>query len=347
MDYKRVTLSEVAKHAGVSPMTVSRVINREGNVREKTKDRVLESIADLNYIPNISARALAGNRTHMIGLLYGNPSAFYLSEIMVGALGEVSRLGHQLLLHKVTEIDNEDRAREELLGIIGRYDGVIVPPPLSDYESVRAFLRQNDIPAVFLSGLDGGGRSAKVCIDDYEATKEVILSLIDIGHTDIGIIQGNPNQYVSSERFRGYTDALSERGVNSREALIAPGSFTYQSGMEAAQKLLALKDRPTAIFASNDDMAAGVLAVASSLDLVVPDDLAVVGFDDSPLAKAVVPNLTTIRQPLIRMAEESIRCLLELLDNMTSIDGVAEKQVIELPYEIIWRESAPSPLKTK
>ncbi len=339
---KSIKLTDVARHAGVSPMTVSRVINGEANVRETTKEIVLESIAALNYKPNISARALAGKRAYKLALLYGNPSAFYLSELLVGALEEISRHGHQLLVHKVSETDTEKKVKESLSKLTGEYDGVIVPPPLSDYTHVRDFLIDNDLPAIFLSGLSGGGRSRKICIDDFEAAREITNYLIDLGHSRIGFIKGNPNQYSTKERYRGYKAALSEHGLGLDEKLLAPGLFTYASGLKAAKKLLAGANAPTAIFASNDDMAAATLAVAASEGLTVPDDLSVAGFDDSPLASAVFPRLTTVKQPLDKMAASAVNSLIDLIGRSKNI-GADDSEIVQLNYQIVLGDSTDAP----
>lgn len=339
---KAITLNDVAEHAGVSPMTVSRVINGETNVRDATRKRVLESIEALNYKPNLSARALAGRRAYKVALLYGNPSAFYLSELLVGALEEISCHGHQLLVHKVSETASEKKIAESLSSLVGEYDGVIVPPPLSDYAGVRKFLDENDMPAVFLSGRSGNGRSRKICIDDYEAAREITRYLLELGHQRIGFIKGNPNQFSTGERLRGYKDALAEGDAAYDKSLIAAGLFTYDSGLKAATKLLSTDLPPTAIFASNDDMAAATLAVAASKGVAVPKDLSVVGFDDSPLASAVFPRLTTVKQPLTEMAAEAIKSLLELIGPGRGAE-TKNAELATMKYRIIYGASTAAP----
>lgn len=338
-----VKLSDVARHAGVSAMTVSRVINGEASVRESTKERVLESISALNYRPNLSARALAGNRAYRVALLYGNPSAFYLSQLLVGALEEISQHGHQLLVQKVSESGSHEKVREGLAGLAGAYDGVIVPPPLSDFPQVREFLVEQDMPAVYLSGLTGGGRSRRISVDDFAAAKEMTSYLLGLGHRRIGFIKGNPNQFATKERLRGYKAALADHSVPYDAKLVAPGAFTYASGLKAAGKILS-GDPPTAIFASNDDMAAAALAVASSRGLKVPQDISIAGFDDSPLASAVFPRLTTVRQPLDTMAAQAVNTLIDLIRKPNT--SAAEKaRGLEIPYKMIIGESvAPTKL---
>ncbi len=339
---KTAKLSDVARHAGVSPMTVSRVINGEANVRKSTKERVLESIAALDYKPNLSARALAGGRAYKLALLYGNPSAFYLSELLVGALEEISRHGHQLLVHKVSETDSQKKVQASLSSLIGQYDGVIVPPPLSDYANVRDFLHKIDLPAIFLSGLRGGGRNRKIGIDDFEAAREITNYLADLGHTRIGFITGNPNQYSTGERLRGYKAALAAHELTYNKQLVAPGLFTYDSGLKAARKLLARSPRPTAIFASNDDMAAATLAVAASEGLEVPGNLSVVGFDDSPLASAVFPRLTTVKQPLDEMAAKAVNSLIDLIVSSNKAAD-EDSELVEMKYRIVFGASTDAP----
>lgn len=323
-------------------MTVSRVINCEPNVTKKKIDQVMLSIEALDYKPNLSARALAGNRIFKIALLYANPSAFYLSELLVGALEEISHQGHQLLVHKIPQTDSEKKVRNNLSRLVGQYDGVIVPAPLGDYKTVRSFLNEKDIPAIYLSGLEVSGRSLKICIDDYAAVKDVLFKLIALGHTRIGIIKGNPNQHSTNERLRAYIDALKDSGIPYNKDFIASGLYTYESGHRAATQLLTGRNIPTAIFASNDDMAAATMAVAASLGFKVPDDLSVVGFDDSPLASALVPRLTTIKQPISEMAGEAIRRIVTLI-NLLDADQTANLQPLIMDYEIIFGESISAP----
>ena len=342
MREKAATIDDVARHAGVSPMTVSRVINGEANVRDTTRARVVKSIEALKYRPNHSARALAGNRAYKIAFLYGNPSAFYLSELLVGALEEISKFGHQLLVQRVSESASPDEAVEGLSKVLGEYDGVIVPPPLSDSEIVRTFLLENDIPAVFLSGVEGNGRSRKICIDDYKAAKEITNHLIDLGHARIGFIKGNPNQFSSGERLRGYQDALAKAGVSFDQKMVMRGLFTYNSGLAAAKKLLALPERPSAIFASNDDMAAAVLAVAAEKGIPVPGELSVVGFDDSPLASAVFPRLTTVKQPLSKMAARAVDELIKLVGQKTD-DSNGKRRLVMKHRLVIGDSTAALP----
>ena len=339
---KPPTISDVARHAGVSVMTVSRVINGENNVRETTKETVRRSIAHLRYSPNISARSLAGNRNYKLALLYTNPSSFYLSELLVGALEAIAKHGHQLLVHKLHEHDELNASAAALSVLIDRYDGVIVTPPFGDSSKVRAFMKKHDFPAVYLSGMNDKGRNRKICIDDYAAAREMTDHLLSLGHTNIAFIKGHPNQYSSEERLRGFEEAMESAGVVVPKRNIVQGFFTYQSGLDAARKLIGRKSSPpTAIFASNDDMAAACLAVCASKGLAAPRDISIAGFDDSPIASCVYPRLTTVRQPLFDMASESLDQLIGLISS-TGDERESASRVI-LPYEIVIGGSTGAP----
>ena len=323
MKSKPPTIADVARQAGVSPMTVSRVINEAHKVKEDTRKTVRAAIDELNYKPNLLARALAGNRAYKFALLYANPSAFYLSELLVGALEATSSRGHQLLVQKLKTDKPDDALLEELSEVIGPFDGVIVPPPISDSDQVRNYLRDHDVPAIYLSGVQGAGRNAKVCIDDYGAAKEMARHFTALGHKHIGLITGHPNQHSSALRERGFRDGLAEAGVELVDEMVEQGFFTYDSGRDAAEKLLLRSVPPTAIFASNDDMAAAAVAFAFARGFKVPDDISIAGFDDSPIASAIFPRLTTIKQPLTEMAETAIAALAELVD-----EGTADNDII-------------------
>jgi len=301
-----LTIQDVARYAGVSPMTVSRVINGDKNVRDSTREVVNAAIRDLNYAPNPAARSLAGANLIRIGLLYSNPSAAYLSEFLVGGLDQCSRSNIQLIVEKCDEADAE-AAAARLVG--SGIDGIILPPPLCDSVAVRRTLAESGTPAVAVATGQPHADASAVRIDDYEAAREMTRHLVALGHRRIGFIKGHPNLTASLQRLEGHLAALAEAGIAPSEDLAEQGYFTYRSGFEAAERLLSLDPPPTAIFASNDDMAAAVVAVAHRRGLDVPRDLTVVGFDDSALATSVWPELTTIRQPIADMSRQAVTLL--------------------------------------
>ncbi len=298
-----VTIHDVAKRAGVSPMTVSRVVNGEKNVRETTRAAVMSAVRALNYSPNPAARSLAGAEGARIGLLYSNPSAAYMSEFLVGTLDESSRKSTQIMLEKC-EITNAAAERVAVRKLIdGGVAGVILPPPLCESAEVLAELKDAGLPTVAVATGRFNAQASCVRINDFAAAYEMTSYLLSLGHTRIGFIKGHPNQTVSSERERGFEAAMREAGVRTDKSLIVQGYFSYRSGLDAAENLLTRKTIPTAIFASNDDMAAAVVSVAHRKGLEVPGDLSVVGFDDTSIAATVWPEITTIRQPIAAMAE--------------------------------------------
>lgn len=287
-------------------MTVSRVINGEKNVRDSTREAVNAAIRELNYAPNPAARSLAGADLVRIGLLYANPSAAYLSEFLVGSLDQCSRGNIQLIVEKCDEGQAEAAAaRLAASGV----DGVILPPPLCDVTGVTRALREAGVPAVAVATGEPPSDVSAVRIDDFAAAQAMTRHLIGLGHRRIGFIKGHPNQTASRQRHEGHLAALAEAGIAAEPALTAQGFFTYRSGFEAAEALLALDPTPTAIFASNDDMAAATVAAAHRRGLDVPGDLTVVGFDDSALATTVWPELTTIRQPIADMSRQAVSLL--------------------------------------
>ena len=303
-----VTMHEVAKHVGVSPMTVSRVISGDANVRAETLRRVQEAIKELGYTPNVAARNLAKAATVHIGLLYNNPSAAYLNELLVGVLEQSSQMGCQIVLEKCGA-RNERAAIERLLrdGI----GGIILPPPLSDSKVALAALRAARIPFIAVATGRPEVEGLSVRINDFEAAAAMTRYLLSLGHRDIGFIVGAPNQTASVQRQAGFEAALREAAVPVHPEWVKQGSFTYRSGLAAAEQILSNERRPSAIFASNDDMAAAAIAVAHRVRLDVPKDLTIVGFDDTPLATTIWPALTTVRQPVAAMARKAVELLLE------------------------------------
>jgi LacI family transcriptional regulator len=297
-------MHEVAKHAGVSPMTVSRALSGDAHVEAATRQRVQAAVKELGYSPNVAARNLARAASLHIGLLYNNPSAAYLNELLVGVLEQSSQAGCQIVLEKCG-VRNERTAIERL--IRDGVGGIILPPPLSDSNIALDALRAAKIPFISVATGRPEAEGLSVRIDDQEASAAMARHLLSLGHREIGFIIGAANQTVSAQRQAGFETALREAGVQVRPE----GSFTYRSGLVAAEQILDSANHPTAIFASNDDMAAAAIAVAHRLHLDVPKDLTIVGFDDTPLATTIWPALTTVRQPVAAMARKAVELLLE------------------------------------
>jgi LacI family transcriptional regulator len=288
-------------------MTVSRVINGESNVRPATRETVNEAITELNYQPNSAARALAGAGRSRIGLLYSNPSAAYLSEFLVGSLDQASRRDVQLVVEKCELGDHELEVARHLVD--GGIDGIILPSPLCDSPELIRMLADENVCAVLVGSGQPSDELLAVSIDEFAAAYDMTRHILSLGHQRIGFVVGNPAQTASRKRLEGYRAAIEDARLPLDEALVAQGLFTYRSGLDAAEQLLDVADPPTAIFASNDDMAAAVVAVAHRRDLDVPGDLTVCGFDDTTLATTIWPELTTIHQPIADMSRAAVEML--------------------------------------
>jgi LacI family transcriptional regulator len=313
----RVTIDDVAKLAGVSIKTVSRVVNGEPNVRPATREKVRRAITHLNYSPNLSARNLASQRSHLVALVYDDPDQYeapssgYVVRMQQGALRACRKRRYELLIHPCRSQDT--RVGDELRTLIEqvRPDGVLVAAPLSNMVGVVDAIAGTKTPFVRLApGAEAPGEFA-VATDDRESCAEMTRYLASLGHRRIGFISGNPAHRAVTNRLDGYRDGLLQCGIAFDPALVVAGDNSLASGETATDFLLELESPPTALFAANDDMAAGALRVALRRGLKVPADLSIAGFDDSPLACHVFPALTSIRQPLARMAERAAQGLID------------------------------------
>ncbi|WP_158914302.1 LacI family DNA-binding transcriptional regulator [Caulobacter sp. S45] len=305
-----VTLSDVAARAGVSIKTVSRVVNREANVSSATRERVEAVLSDLDYRPNIFARSLAGSRSYLLSLLFDNPNASYVHDLQLGALRQCRAVGYHLIVEEMDSgaADFEQQVARLLQGSLT--DGLILTPPLSDNALLLAALAARGLPCVRIAPYTAGEVGTAILIDDAAAAAELTTHLLDLGHRRIGFIEGPSGHGATRLRYDGFASALRARGLAPEPDLVVTGDFTSRSGMEAGERLLARPDRPTAIFASNDDMALGAMLTASRLGLHIPEDLSVAGFDDSRTALLTWPQLTTVRQPVTDMSAAAARVLI-------------------------------------
>ena len=334
------TIADVAREAHCSPMTVSRVINSEGNVRDVTRDQVLAAIAKLNYSPNRAARSLAGGEQARVALLFDNPSASYLSEFLMGALEEASRRDVQLI---VQSCDNVTAAKVLVRNLAeGGIQGFILPPPLCDDQEMLDLVAELDCIAVAVGPGKAAGSQGAVLIDDFQAAYDMTRHIIGLGHERIGFIIGNHEQVAADRRLNGYLAAIREAGLEVDDRLIVQGRFTYRSGMDGAEKLLSVDPRPTAIFASNDDMAAATVAVAHRRHLDVPNDITVCGFDDTDMASSIWPELTTIRQPIREMTAWAVEAVARMIRSKRMGERVRPEQET-MPYTLVRRESDAAP----
>ena len=340
---KPPTIKEVAARAGVSVMTASRAVNGKALVSVKAKRAVDEAVKELGYIPNASARALAGSADRRVALLHSNSTtSAYLGELLLGALGEAQ----QRHLHLVVEQCAPGAFAEEIVEQVthAHVAGVILPPPLCDWAELVDGLRAHDIAIVAITTDQDDPDMLSVSTDDRHAAYDLTRHLIELGHQRIGFIEGNPRHRSSARRLQGFKDALVHHGLELDEALIVPGDFSYRSGLDAAEALMALEVRPTAIFACNDDMAAAAITVAHQRKVNVPAEISICGFDDTPLASAIWPALTTIRQPIRDMGREAIGLLaMRFRTQDEGVDAIIGK--VKLDYQLIRRQSDAVPAR--
>ncbi|KAB7648825.1 LacI family DNA-binding transcriptional regulator [Polymorphobacter fuscus] len=335
------TIADVAAVAGFSPMTVSRVINGEANVRASTRQAVQAAVAKLNYAPNAAARSLAGAEQIRIGMLYSNPSAAYLSRFLLGGL-EQARISHvQLVIERCdSDAQDEEQAVRDLLA--SDVDGIILSPPLCDSENILALLMASDALVVAVTNWRPPAAISVVRIDDHEAAAAMTRHMLALGHRRIGHIIGNPTHKASAQRLAGFRAAMADAGVPVDPSLIAQGQFTYRSGLSTAEQLLDVPERPTAIFAGNDDMAAAVVAVAHRRNLNVPSDLTVCGFDDTDFAQSIWPELTTIHQPIAEMSRTALKMLVHAIRSRRA-GSVEPPSEAVLDYTLVRRDSDAPP----
>lgn len=330
----RVRLEDVARAAGVSPKTVSRVLNDEANVSDATRKRVRAAMESMDYRPLPSARSLAGNRSFLVAMLYDNndnPASTYLAEIQDGVLEACDTHRYSMMVRPVRVSADDFIRRVDALISDHHPDGVVLTPPITDYAPLIERLRERQVPYASVSPerRDGIG----VAMNEQQAARAIVEYLLELGHRRIAHVMGIPNHGASHWRLAGYREAMAAAGMAEDASLIVQGAFTFGSGVNAARELFALEQRPTAVFSANDDMAAGVMWAASEYRIKVPDDLSVCGFDDIPLASQLWPALTTIRQPSREMGKLAALELLEVLR------GRGAGHLIEVPFSLQTRGS--------
>ncbi len=332
----RTTIKTVSLAAGVSMKTVSRVLNKERYVSERTRARVERAVADLQFTPSVAARILAGKRSYQIALIYDNHSPHYIHQIQTGVWARCTEEGVRLLAQP-SDVSSPNLA-SEIGGLIDQtqVDGVILSSPVTDAAVVLQELERRNVPYVRISPGTEQARASSVSMDDVKAADDMTSHLIALGHRKIGFIIGHTNHAASDQRLFGYRRALDRAGVSYEPKYVLPGAFDFSSGEAAADILLDLQTPPTAIFASNDDMAAGVLTVAHRRGLALPGQLSVAGFDDTALASQLWPPLTTVRQPTRELAYAAASLLFAMRGE------VAHRR---LPHELVLRASTAAPAK--
>jgi LacI family transcriptional regulator len=306
----KTTINEIARLAGVSKKTVSRVINRSPLVREDTRLKVETLMRDVGYVPDPMARALAFRRSFLIGMVYDNPNAEYIVNMQNGALDSLRGTGYELVVHPCDSknADYIEGVRRFILQ--HKLYGVFLVPRVSEDQELVDMLVEHDCRYARIAAISLDADSKMITTNDRKGAVEVAKYLESLGHKHIAMITG-PHRYLSTrERGGGFLETLANRGMKVPAEYILEGGYTFESGVACAEKLLALNPRPTAIFTLNDEMAAGVYKAAHKLGLSVPEDVSVVGFDDSPIASRLWPSLSTVRLPIRDMGLHAAAMLL-------------------------------------
>ena len=329
------TLSDVAKLAKVSIKTASRVVRQEPNVSPKTKAAVQDAITTLKYRPSVAPRAAVGSKSYVLALVFDNPNTGYIVELLRGALDQARKDGYHLIVEPVNLAS--PNVAEDITNLLvqSNLDGMILPPPLCDDPSILQALESSGKPFARISPSISKHLGLRVEISDYDAAKQMTVKLIQLGHSSIGFVTGRKGTATTRRRLDGFLSAMKDANLTVPDNFILEGNYEYRSGLDAGESLLQQAQRPTAIFASNDEMAAGVIAAAHKSGISVPDELSIAGFDDSVIATVVWPQLTTVRQPIKEMAAAAVNMVTKHCRGQTEENSTARK----LPVKLIIRES--------
>lgn len=314
-------------------------MHREDHVKANTVEKVMAAAKELGYRPQQAVRSIGGARSYLLGLIYDNPTVTYVADMMAGALEEARKEGYHLVIEPCKDSYDPGYPGElKELVIQSNLDGVILAPPLCDQTSVLETLRELKIPYARIAPSVELSNDMNIFMDDYKASKEMTRHLIELGHSNIAFITGRKGTSTTEKRYNGFIDGMNEAGLEIPSHNVITGDYTYKSGMECAEKLLSGDEKPSAIFASNDDMASAVIATAHKHDINIPTELSIVGFDDSAIASVVWPTLTTVRQPIREMAAAAVNML--ITNALRPQSGNPVNSECYLDFEIIKRDSA-------
>lgn len=340
------TIDDVAALAGVARTTVSRVLNSQPNVRPLVRERVLGAVEKLGYRVNVQARNLAGRKVVRIALIHASdfdsePNSYFSSALELGATRAGAGLGVQIITHVINQ--NDPEAAAEIVARLrdDQCNGAILTPPFSDSPPL---LREIDALGVAVVCIAGGAEAENFAlslgIDDFRAGQEIGAHLINLGHRRFGFIKGLQGHASAETRYDGFLSALAGAGLGPDAVSMRRGNFTFRSGLECGQELLADRLRVDALVCANDDMAAGALLAAHKAGLSIPQDIAITGFDDTPVSEIVWPPLTTIHQPLKRMGARAVEYLASR--SSAGMNGPAGREIVE--HHLVIRDSTVVPI---
>lgn len=307
---RQPTINDVARVAGVSKKTVSRVINRMPSLKAATREKVERAIAELGYVPNPQARGLALRRNFLLCMLHDNPNAQTVLSFQEGVLDTIRDTEFALLVRPVDR--HSPRMIDDIRTFLETHRpyGAFILPPISEDDRIADLCRELKVGHVRMGSAALDTDAHLVESNDREAVGRAIDYLVQMGHSAIALIAGPEGFRSASERQAGFMGAMERHGLAVSPGRVAPGNYTFESGLKAADRLLEVDPRPTAIFSSNDEMAAGALHAARIRGLSVPEDLSLIGFDDTAIAAHIWPPMTTIRWPIVSMAQSAARKLI-------------------------------------
>jgi LacI family transcriptional regulator len=332
-----VTIKDIAKLAGVSHTTVSRAMNDSPLINEETKQRIRALGEKLGYTPNLYAKSLVSDRSHHIGLffttLYTGTSAGFFHDAVRG-VSEVLRSGYQLVVKGI-----DDCRTGGFHSITGKsFDGIVAVSQSEEDDDFLDYVQERGIPLVVLNRQLEEGRCINIVSDEADGVRSMVHYLLGLGHRSVAMIGGKASFKSSAVRRRGYEAALTEAGIAVRAEQVETGEYTVASGLAAMRRLLSLRDRPTAVFCANDQMALGAMKAIAEAGMRVPDDIAVAGFDDDMFAAYVTPALTTVRRPIAEMSRMAAQRLLQVIERERT-----EPETVYVRTELVLRESAAAP----
>lgn len=328
-----VTIYDVAREAGVSMATVSRVVNGNPNVKPTTRKRVMEAIDQLGYRPNAVARGLASKRTTTVGVIIPDISSIFFSELARGIEDIATMYKYNIIL------SNSDQNKEKEIHLINtmlekQVDGIVFMGGEITKEHEETF-KKSPVPVVLSATIDDKKEFPSVNIDYHQAAFDAVNAIIHQGHKRIGMLTGTLEDPINGyQKYSGYKRALQEADLDLDDDLIVIGDYTYRSGLEAMEQFLALQNRPSALFASTDEMALGLIHGAQDAGLKIPEDFEIIGFDNTRLATMVRPTLTTVVQPMYDIGAVSMRLLTKLMNK----EEVTDNAVV-LPHRLEYRQS--------
>jgi LacI family transcriptional regulator len=327
-----VTIYDVAREANVSMATVSRVVNGNPNVKPTTRKKVLEAIDRLGYRPNAVARGLASKKTTTVGVIIPDISSIFYSELARGIEDIATMYKYNIIL------SNSDQNKEKELHLLNtmlgkQVDGIVFMGGNITEEHVAEFER-SPAPIVLAASIENSKKIPSVTINYEQAAYDAIAALVQKGHKKIAFVSGPVEEQVGVEKFAGYRRALEEAGLAFDEELVIEGDYSYESGIEAFEKIQGLTERPSAVFVSTDEMALGVIHGATDLGVSIPEDVEIIGFDNTRLATMVRPRLTTVVQPMYDIGAVAMRLLTKFMNK-----EIVEDHIVELPHRIEYRQS--------